>query len=88
MAFSAEKKKQLYHKKHLLNYPRGGWRANCIWLDVGLETRVVQGAFLLWAGICMMLESMTCLKRKASRPLCLLREKKEYIVFLFRQKLI
>ena len=88
MAFSAGRKKQLYHNKHLLNNPRGAWRANCIWIDVGLETGLVQGAFLLWACVCMMLENVTCLIRKASRPPCLLREKKEYTVVFFRQKLI
>lgn len=48
MPFSAGIKKQLSHKEHLLNYPKGGWRANCVWIAVGLEMGLVQGASLLW----------------------------------------
>jgi len=88
MAFSAGIKKQLYHKPYFFNYPRAGWGANCFWTDVGLEAGLVQGVFLLWAWIYTKLENVTCLRRKASRPVCVLRKDKGYTVFLFRQKLI
>lgn len=86
MSYSAGIMKQLHHRKTFI-CARGGWRAKCMWRDVGLEPRRLQGGFLLWAWISVMLENVTCLPRKASRPLCLLRGKGEHRALLFRQNL-
>lgn len=88
MAFSAGVKKELHHRKTFIELSQG-WLESKVHVErCGSGTWMGAGGFLLWAWISVVLENLTCLTRKASRPLCLLRENGEYRVFLFRQKLI